>query len=153
MVEDEGFPNNRFSDIMEYMSDSNNPAKTPKRLVKKKKTTTTSVRPRLSLKNPELEALFDKMYAMRDDLQAKFNKVGEMLGMSSKEISVYLNNPNNFSPSQWAKMQMDKKRAEEQLYLGMGKGEKEQRAKKAIEKQAKERRGKMIGARKKWLQM
>jgi hypothetical protein len=132
---------------------SKNSGKSSKRLVKKKKEPSVSVRARVTFADPELDSIFAKMYAMKDDLDAKFNKVSELIGMTSKEIASYLNNPNNFTPSQWEKMQADKKKAEEQLYLGTGKEAKEKKAKKVIEKQAKDRRGKMIGARKKWLQM
>jgi hypothetical protein len=132
---------------------SNDPSKKSKRLVKKKKTQTVVARASVSYATPELEELFAKMYAMKDDLDAKLNKVGELVGMSTKEISSYLNNPNNFSPAQWEKMQADRKKVEQQLYLGMGQEVKEKKAKKVLEKKAKERRGKMIGSRKKWLQM
>ncbi len=105
--------------------------------------------------NPEIDAMFAKINAMKDDLDSKLNKICEMTGMSTKEINSYLNNPNNFSPQQWERMERAKKNVEEKLYLGLGLGivAKQQKAKKAQEKQTRERRGKMIGARKKWMQM
>jgi hypothetical protein len=134
---------------------SNNTNKDPNRRKKKKKKKIISdaVRSPVSLGDPELNDIFAKIYKMKDDLDSKFSHIREMTGMSGTEISTYLNNPNNFTPFQWKQMESDKKLAEERLYLGLGHGTKERRAKKVSEKQAKERRGKMLGARKKWLQM
>lgn len=133
---------------------SSNPNKDPDRPAKKKKKKkAAAVSAPISLDDPELNDMFAKIYKMKDDLDNKFSRVREITGLSGSEISNYLNNPNNFTPFQWKQMEMDKKQAEEKLYLGLGKGSKEKSAKKLVEKKTKERRGKMLGARKKWLQM
>ena len=127
--------------------------KSSKRLVKKKKKIAQPTSRPVSLGDPELDALFSKIYAMKDDLDSKMSKLREITGMTGQDISNYINNPDNFSRSQWEKMEKDRKAAEDLLYAGLGKETRAREKKKKIEKEDKVRRGKTLGARKKWLQM
>ena len=126
--------------------------KPAKKKLKKKKFSAPGPAP-VSLGDPEMDAIFAKIYTMKEDIDSKLNQLTDITGMSSQEITTYLTNPNNFTPKQWEKMEKDRKATEEKLYLGLGVAAKQQTTKKVLEKKDRERRGKMIGARKKWMPM
>ncbi len=132
----------KFSNIFEHAA---------KKVAKKKDPVVQT--PFQPVGNKELEEMFKKVYAIKDEVEAKINKLSELSGMSRQEIEIYLGNPNNFAPHIWTKIEREKKAVEDKLYADLGIGAKETRAKKLKEKQEKNRSGKTLGARKKWLQM
>ena len=84
-----------------------------KKLVKKKKVLPPSKpdREELSLADPELKEIINKIRTMESDLQKKMEKISEISGISRGEISSYLENPSNFDKYQWDLMEKDKKEA------------------------------------------
>lgn len=100
--------------------------------------------------DPEITKVLNKIYEMRDDLETQMGDLFKKTGMSRFEIESFLNNPTNYPKGKWDKIQTEKKILEDKLDSILGVDNKE-KVKKAEVNTAKERKGKLLGGRKKWI--
>lgn len=114
-------------------------------------------KPPIDVFPPEMREMIDKIKEMHDQLNRKLEATYAQLGWDPKAIKSFLDNPNNFTPQQWNLLQKERKALLGDMWSKLGKGdqkdfeEKEQR--KETEKAAKDRKGKMLGARRNWISM
>jgi len=101
----------------------------------------------------EVDDMLKRLRDMDQDLQKKMERVCELSGMTKREIEQYIENPHNFTDSQWQKMQKEKEKLEEDIYAAIGIRAKKRILKKKKKKIAKGRRGKTLGGRKGWMKM
>jgi len=101
----------------------------------------------------EVDDMLKRLRDMDEDLQKKMERVCEVSGMTKREIERYIENPHNFTDSQWNKIQQEKEELEEKIFAAIGIKAKKRILKKKKKKIAKGRRGKTLGGRKGWLQM
>ncbi len=99
----------------------------------------------------ELDQLFKRMEKMRQDLEEKLQEIFQKSGKTRQQLENYLNNPNNFTPQQWAIVENGRKRIEEKVSKAIGVQQKGLLEKKQRDKAAKGRKGKTLGGRRKWI--
>jgi len=93
-----------------------------------------------------------KIHSMHDDLNVKLGELHDRIGYSRDDFDAYFSNSANFTTEEWGKIQSEKDRVASQL--GLGKAERTKLTKKHQgDKLSKERKGKMLGGRKRWLDM
>lgn len=101
----------------------------------------------------EVFQILESMQKQHAELKQRLEDLYQKSGINRKELSNFCANPNNFTPSQWARMQQ----RNEDLELSItGLSRKDLRKSKEAKDQqltAKSRRGKTLGPRKKWLDM
>ncbi len=105
------------------------------------------------LEDLEIDEIFRKIREMDQDLQKRIENVIQLSGMSKEELDSYIDDPKNFPPDQWSKMQHDKEELERKMYSLIGSQAKKRTLRFKKKKLEKGRRGKTLGSRKKWLQM
>lgn len=105
------------------------------------------------INDTEIDNMLKKLRDMDDDLQNRMDKIAELSGMSPKEVKRFIENPDNFPPEEWSRMQRKKDDLEKQIYSGIGIEYQKRVMKKKKKKMQKGRRGKTLGARKGWIQM
>ena len=101
----------------------------------------------------EVDDMLKRLRYMDENLKKKMERVCELSGMTKREIERYIENPHNFTESQWKKIQQEKDKLEEQLFAAIGIKAKKRILKKKKKKLARGRRGKTLGGRKGWMQM
>ncbi|WP_068467681.1 hypothetical protein [Candidatus Protochlamydia phocaeensis] len=96
---------------------------------------------------------------MHDELDRKLDEVYQKSGWSPKYIKDYLDNPNNFTAKQWGRLEEQRRALMNTLKTEEEKVEEAKKAKEPVtppadsSKMGKERRGKMLGARRNWISM
>jgi len=101
----------------------------------------------------ELQKQLKETLKLRDQIEESVSKVLSELRMSRQEFSDYLSNPNNFTDAEWGFVQRHKESLFENIWSKLGREEKEKIEKKKVKEKGQKRKRKMIGARKKWIQM
>jgi hypothetical protein len=106
-------------------------------------------------RDPEINEMLNKMYRMQEDFQGKLSEVYEKAGISPRQIRNFLDNPGNFSPEVWQRIQGQResleKRINEVLKLNIKKIKSGQIL--GVTAGGKERKSKTLGARKNWIPM
>ena len=105
------------------------------------------------INDTEMDKMLNKLRNMDDDLQKRMEKVAELSGMSPNEVKRFIENPDNFPPEEWSRMQRQKDDLENKIYSGIGIEYQKRVMKKKKKKIQKGRQGKTLGARKGWIQM
>ena len=124
-----------------------------KSVPKKKAEKSTSIIASSPVGDMEVNDMLKRLRDMDEDLKKKMERVCELSGMTKREIEKYIENPHNFTASQWDKIQQEKDQLEEQLFAAIGIKAKKRILKKKKKKMARGRRGKTLGGRKGWMQM
>lgn len=106
-----------------------------------------------AISDTDVEKMLKKLRDMDDDLQNRMDKIAELSGMSPKEVKRFIENPDNFPPEEWSRMQRKRDALEKKIYAGIGVEYQKRVIKKKKRKIAKGRKGKTLGARKGWIQM
>jgi len=101
----------------------------------------------------ELDELLDKNLKLRAEIEDKLNDVFSEMHMSKKEFTNYLHNPGNFTAAEWDYVESYRDQMMESIWRELGEEEKKKYEKKKVRQKGKKRSRKMIGARKKWIQM
>ena len=104
-------------------------------------------------KDPELKEWVEKMDKMRKELNEKTNKLLEKGGHTPLSIKRYLDDPKNFSPQDWQLIQKQRDTLEADLGLAIDPAFKKMKKTKETKVLSKERKGKTLGSRKRWLDM
>lgn len=105
------------------------------------------------ISDTDIDDMLKKIRDMDDDLQYRMGRIAELSGMSPTEVKRFIENPDNFPPEDWSRMQREKDALEQKIYSGIGVEYQKRILKKKKKKIAKGRRGKTLGARKGWIQM
>lgn len=104
-------------------------------------------------RDPEINEMLNKMYRMQEDLQTKLKQIYDANGISSNQIRNFLNNPGNFPPDVWQKIQMQRDALEKKIREVLPTYAKKTKTGHIAGMTSKERKSKTLGARKKWIPM
>jgi hypothetical protein len=105
------------------------------------------------LSESDLSEMLSKMKDLYDQLNKRFFETCEKFGMDIKHIQEILNNPNNFRPGEWNRIQKQRQDLLAGIWKSLGKEEQARIKKVELEKKGKDRKGKTLGARRQWLPM
>lgn len=106
--------------------------------------------------DPEINDMLNRMYQMREDIQTKLNDIYDKAGVSANQVKNFLDNPSNFPPDIWQRIQsqrdmFEKKISEVLSFYGKKKTKSHVGgAKGGI---SKERKSKTLGSRRNWIPM
>lgn len=107
--------------------------------------------------DPEINQMLNQMLDMREDITTKLSNIYEKAGLSVSQVKNYLDNPNNFPPDIWQKIQLQRdsleKRIGDVLKTYAKKKKKGHVAGLRETGGAKERKSKTLGARRNWIPM
>lgn len=101
--------------------------------------------------DPETDQLLEKIFRMREDLEQKLNTIYEKTGLPRAEIERFLSDRKNFPGDRWERIEKEKKDLEQRLYHVLKMEKREVSKKEAEFKAEKDRKGKFLGGRKKWI--
>ncbi|MCE2982513.1 MAG: hypothetical protein LW832_02990 [Parachlamydia sp.] len=103
----------------------------------------------------DVQNMIGKAKQLHDEIDRHLDDLFQKSGWSIKQIRTYLDNPNNFSSADWEKIQGERKRLLNSLKTDkeMAEAPNEDLKPPSSEPQSKERRSKMIGARRNWIPM
>lgn len=107
----------------------------------------------LSTGDPEIDQRLKFVEKSSDNLKKQLDEIFLKTGMTPQMITDYLNNPNNFSPYEWPKIQKKREQLQEKIWQMLGYKSKENASAKKLIKSSKDRKGKTLGARKNWMPM
>ena len=99
----------------------------------------------------EIKAMLQRMADMKKEMERQLTNIYSKAALSRLDIKEFLENPNNFSRKDWEKVQRHKDFLIEQISMIFTPESTIRRPPKTKEKVDKERRGKTLGARKKWI--
>lgn len=107
--------------------------------------------------DPEINVMFNKMYQMRDEILTKLATIYESAGLTTAQVKNYLDNPNNFPPETWQRIQserdiLEKKVSEVLKIYGKKKKKGLISGLKGVG-DSKERKSKTLGSRRNWIPM
>lgn len=143
----------KFRGVLRNMKDSDsfnlfssNPNKKPAR--PKQDAASNSLGPK-----PNADQALEHMRKLHAELNLRIDKMYELSQKDPKEVNEYFSNPRNFTSQQWVKIQ-ERKEELEAFLEGVPRSEvQKKKMKKEISKMSKDRKGKTLGARKKWMPM
>jgi hypothetical protein len=103
-------------------------------------------------RDPEVREMMKKIEDMKQDLSNKMENIHRKSGLTYDQIRVYMENPKNFSKTEWEKIQKTKDELGEKVWNALGQ---ELKPKTTHEREniAGERKAKTLGARKRWIPM
>lgn len=97
--------------------------------------------------------LLTRMKEQHEELQGKIDEVLSKKGLSPGQLKSFFANPSNFSEKEWSEIKQQKGKLAAKI-LGVSETAAERKIEDTeISKAAKDRRGKTLGARRKWLNM
>lgn len=103
--------------------------------------------------DPETHEMLAKMDRMAQELEEAINRTLESTKMTKSQFDAFLNDRKNFSPQQWEEIQKLKASLGKQFISLFGNEGTAFVEKVAVTKATKAKRGKSLGARKKWIPM
>lgn len=108
-------------------------------------------------RDPDINQMLNKMYRMQDDLQSRLTQIYDENSISSNQVKNFLDNPSNFPPEVWQKIQNQRDSLENKI--GAVLKTYARKKKKGIigmnqkEGVSKERKSKTLGSRRNWIPM
>lgn len=99
----------------------------------------------------EVRAMLMRIHEMKNDLEKKLTNIYEKAAISKIDIEEFLENSDNFTKKEWDRIQKNKEALIQNLSLVFTPEDTVRRQPKSKEKLTKERRGKTLGVRKKWI--
>lgn len=99
----------------------------------------------------EVRAMLMRIHEMKNDLEKKLTNIYEKAALSKIDIEEFLDNSDNFTKKEWDRIQKNKDALIQNLSLVFTPEDTVRKQPKSKEKLAKERRGKTLGVRKKWI--
>lgn len=101
----------------------------------------------------DAQEMLKKMTSMHTELVKRMDETFQKTGIEPSELAGYCQDPSHFLPSQWEHLQTQKEEIETKL-SGLSSEKLKKQKKKRLDAQAsKGRKGKMLGARRQWLNM
>lgn len=101
----------------------------------------------------DIKEIFSKIKEMKSEIDDKIQFILGQKGHTAESIKRYLNNPQNFTPTEWMMMQTHRGDLEQKLGSLITPQLKTLQTKQQAAEQGKNRKGKTLGSRKKWLPM
>lgn len=101
----------------------------------------------------EVNSMLKRILDIKADLENQLNNIYAKAEVKRIDIKKYLDNPKNFSATEWNKVQKDKDSLVEQIVLLFTPETQIQKVAKSKEKLTKERKGKTLGSRRNWIPM
>lgn len=109
--------------------------------------------PTPTIKDQEIEEIFSKISQMSGELKEQVRKAFEKSGKTPEELANFCKNPAHFTKEQWKHFQ-ERKDVMEAKIFGISQEDLQKKRREKEEKQSvKGRKGKTLGARKKWIDM
>jgi DNA-binding transcriptional MerR regulator len=98
--------------------------------------------------------MFDRVYNYHNEVEKKLEEAYKYTGLSPKEVENFIENPDNFPPQGYEIVAKQKEELVDKVeeWATHRPTDKKKKMKKKL-KSDKSRKGKTLGARKKWLQM
>lgn len=93
------------------------------------------------------------MKKMHEELNVKIDNLFKQSGRDPREIREYFKEPRNFTAHEWKRIQDRKEELEAYIKVVSKEELKKKKSKQKTSEMSKERKGKTLGARKKWLPM
>jgi len=109
--------------------------------------------PKKPLTDAEVSKMLDRMNEMRREIEKKVEDACEGKGLTWQNVQDYVNEPKNFLPTEWKRLQHRREEVAEKLWASLGTDVKKKKAAVTKKKVAKKRKGKTLGARKRWIPM
>ncbi len=114
--------------------------------------------------NNDVAKILEHYTYIHDEIERKLEEACQKLGLNMKDVDIFLNNPNHFNDNEeWARVQRERKALMKTLKTKrdvLAEEESEKNKSSALisntehdPKLAKERRNKIIGARRNWISM
>ena len=104
--------------------------------------------------DPEINLILNKMVKVKESFESKLNEIYEDNGLTQMQVESYLNNPSNFSPQDWSKIQTQRDELENQINIVLNKSRKKSTGlHDEKSQQSKDRKAKTLGSRKNWIPM
>lgn len=102
----------------------------------------------------DLKKMFDRIYSYHDEVEKMLDEAYKQTGLSPSQVESLIGNPNNFPQQTYDIIVKRKEEMTKQIeeWTKLGPAEKKKKLKKSPDSD-KTRKGKTLGARKKWLQM
>jgi len=101
----------------------------------------------------EIQNLIDKMRKMHEEIEVKLDEAYQQSGLDPSSIKNYLDNPNNFKPTEWEGVQMERKSRLESIAKQIGAQISSPLVKTAKEISKTDRTRKTLGVRRNWISM
>lgn len=104
-------------------------------------------------KDPEINAMFQKIYEMDGKIQEAVDRVLKLSGMTKEELWRHFDNPKSLTVNQLEKMEQQRAELEKKVSSILGPKWGVRRKAKKEKKLSKKRKGKTLGGRKGWISM
>lgn len=104
-------------------------------------------------KDPEIKEWVERIETLHQEIENKTNELIEKGGHTPLSIRKYLDDPKNFSPKDWQMIQAQRERMDKDFGIRIDPLFKKQRKEKETKVLSKERKGKSLGSRKRWIDM
>ncbi|CDZ79909.1 hypothetical protein BN1013_00410 [Candidatus Rubidus massiliensis] len=101
----------------------------------------------------EIDAIFDKIHLMRNDLKEKVNDLLKHFNITAEEFEQTFNNPNNFTSQEWTNIKNQLEEFEKQVDKVEGKSVKNLKNKKEQNLKQKKAQLKTLSTKKNWIPM
>ena len=126
------------------------PKEPPKPLSKREVTEETKKR---LFKDPQIKEWIERIETLHQEIESKTNQLIEKGGQSPLSIKRYLDDPKNFTQKDWQLIQVQRDTMDKDFGRSIDPLFPKQRKEKENKTLSKERKGKSLGSRKRWLDM
>lgn len=114
----------------------------------------SSAKPIESLLDPEIEDILMEIQKKQKEIVSEAEKIQALASeVAKQDVSVYFNNPKNFSPEEWQTIVQNRAELESKAWAVIGKDPRKRVEQKKLEKQEHMRKGKTLGSRRNWMPM
>ena len=114
------------------------------------KAQSTPPQPPKKHRDPEIREMMKKIDDMKQDLLKKMEYLQRTGGLTYEQVRAYMENPKNFTKTEWDKLQQTKNELGDKVWNALGE-ELKPKAEHVRENVEGERKGKTLGARKRWI--
>ena len=102
-------------------------------------------------KDPEVTEMLKKIEDMRNDIEQQIEFISRQSGWSKEKIWQFTNDPKNFSSEQWAIVQNENKAFVDKVWAAVAPAIEIHKDQAKKSQEVKDRKGKFIGSRRKWI--
>lgn len=109
------------------------------------------------ISDAEIQSMLTRMRSIHDEIESQLETTYQKFGYDPNFIKSFVANPNNFNSDQWKRIQSGRKSFLHSIWSAIAEESQgieelqEKYKKKALDKTAKERKGKLLGARRNWI--
>lgn len=107
-----------------------------------------------SLLDPEIENILMEIQTKQKEIVSEAEKIQAFASeIAKQDVSVYFNNPKNFSPEEWQTIVQNRAELEGKAWAIIGKDPRKRVEQRKLDKQDHARKGKTLGSRRNWMPM